>query len=46
MRRCACLRDGTPAKKIDSPARVLTAADLDKPDVQRLLNPDLDKYLK
>ena len=42
----AKLKGETPAKKIDSPARVLTAADLDKPDVQRLLNPDLDKYLK
>ena len=42
----AKLKGETPAKKIDSPARVLTAADLDKPDVQRLLNPDLVKYLK
>ncbi|MBI3665427.1 MAG: substrate-binding domain-containing protein [Acidobacteria bacterium] len=42
----AKLKGETPAKKIDSPARVLTAADLDKPEVERLLNPELDKYLK
>ena len=40
------LRGETPAHKIDSPARVLAAADLDKPEVKQLLNPDLDKYLK
>jgi len=40
------LRGGSPAKKIDSPARVLAAADLGRPEVQRLLNPDLDTYLK
>lgn len=42
----AKLRGETPARKIDLPARVITAADLAKPDVQQLLNPDLDKYLK
>jgi len=42
----ANLRGEKPPKKIDSPARLLTSADLGKPDVQRLLNPDLDKYLK
>ncbi len=42
----AKLRGETPAKKIDLPARLLTAADLDKPDVNQLLNPDLKKYLK
>ncbi len=36
----------TPPRKIDSPARLLTAADLDHPDVRKLLNPELDKYLK
>ncbi len=40
------LRGEAPPKKIDLPARLITAADLDKPDVQRLLHPDLDKYLK
>jgi ribose transport system substrate-binding protein len=40
------LRGGSPAKKIDLPARLITTADLDKPEVQQLLNPDLDKYLK
>ena len=29
----------TPAKQIDSPARVVTAADMDNPEVQKLLNP-------
>ncbi len=40
------LRGETPPKKIDLPARLITAADLDKPDVQQLLHPDLDKYLQ
>ena len=33
-------------KRTDLSARVITAADLDKPDVKQLLFPDLDKYLK
>ncbi len=33
------LRGETPEKRIDLPARVVTAADLDDPEVQRLLNP-------
>ena len=37
------LRGETPPKKIDSPARVVRAADIDTPEVQRLLNPDLDR---
>ncbi len=40
------LRGETPPKKIDSPARVLASADLAKPEVQKLLNPELEKYLK
>jgi len=36
------LRGESPPKKIDSPTRVITAADLDSPEVQRLLNPNLD----
>ena len=36
----------TPEKRIDSPARVVRAADLDDPDVKKLLNPDLEKYIK
>jgi ribose transport system substrate-binding protein len=42
----AKLRGETPAKKIDSPARVITAAEMDQPDVKRLLNPELGKYLR
>ena len=37
------LRGETPPKKIDSSARVVRAADIDTPEVQRLLNPDLDR---
>jgi ribose transport system substrate-binding protein len=33
----------TPPKRIDLSARVITKADLDKPDVQKLLNPDVKK---
>ena len=36
----------TPEKYIDSPARVVRAADLDDPEVKNLLNPDLEKYIK
>ncbi len=36
----------TPPKRIDLQAVVITKADLDKPDIQALLNPDLKKYLK
>ena len=40
------LRGETPPKKIDLPARLVTAADLEKPEIQQLLHPDLDRYLK
>jgi ribose transport system substrate-binding protein len=33
----------TPPKKIDLPAVVITKADLDKPEIKALLNPDLSK---
>ena len=36
----------TPEKRIDLHARVITKADLDKPDVKELLHPDVSKYLK
>jgi ribose transport system substrate-binding protein len=36
----------TPPKRIDLQAVVITKADLDKPDIRALLNPDLKKYLK
>jgi len=37
------LHGKTPPKRIDLSARVITKADLDKPDVQKLLNPDVKK---
>ncbi len=36
----------TPPKRIDLQAVVITKGDLDKPEIQALLNPDLKKYLK
>jgi ribose transport system substrate-binding protein len=36
----------TPPKRIDLQAVVITKADLDKPEIKALLNPDLAKYLK
>ncbi len=35
----------TPAKKIDLSAVVITKANLDQPQIQQLLHPDLKKYL-
>lgn len=35
----------TPPKQLDLPARLVTAADLDKPEIRQLLKPDLKKYL-
>ena len=35
----------TPPKQIDSPARIVTAADLNDPEVQKLLNPEIEQYL-
>jgi ribose transport system substrate-binding protein len=35
----------TPPKRIDLSARVITKADLDKPEIRALLNPDVKKYL-
>jgi ribose transport system substrate-binding protein len=40
------LRGAKPAKHIDLPARVITRADLEKPEVQQLLHPDVKKYLQ
>ncbi len=36
----------TPPKQIDLQATAVTAADLDKPDVRKLLRPPIEKYLK
>lgn len=38
-------RGVTPPKQVDLPARVVTAVDLDKPEVIELLKPDIKKYL-
>lgn len=43
---CDKLDGKTPAKRIDLSAVVVTAADLDKPEINALLFPDLKKYLK
>jgi ribose transport system substrate-binding protein len=40
------LKGQNPPRKIDTPARLITAAELEKPEVRLLLYPDLDKYLK
>lgn len=40
------LRGQTPQRKIDTPARLIVAGYLDKPEVQQLLHPDLDRYLR
>jgi ribose transport system substrate-binding protein len=47
VRTIAETLDGkTPPKRVDLPAVVITKADLDKPEIQALLNPDLKKFLK
>jgi len=38
-------RGVTPPKQVDLPARAVTAADLDQPDIIELLKPDIKKYL-
>ena len=40
------LNGGTPPKRIDLPARVVTRLDLDKPEIRRLLFPDWKKGAK
>ena len=40
------LNGKTPPKQVDLSARVITQADLSKPDVHALLYPEIDKYLK
>ena len=39
------LEGRTPPKQINLEGRVITPENLDKPDVQKLLTPDLKKYL-
>jgi ribose transport system substrate-binding protein len=40
------LNGKTPPKRIDLHARVITKADLDKPEVKELLHPDISKYIQ
>jgi ribose transport system substrate-binding protein len=40
------LNGRTPPKRLDLDAVVVTAADLDKPEIKALLSPDLSRYLK
>jgi ribose transport system substrate-binding protein len=40
------LNGKTPAKRMDLHARVITKADLEKPEIQQLLHPDISKYIK
>jgi len=40
------LRGLAPVRQIDTPARLITAEELEKPEVKELLNPDLERYLK
>ena len=42
----ARLEGQTPQKRIDTPVRLVSAADLADPEVDAFLHPDLDKYLK
>jgi len=40
------LKGGTPPKRIDCDAAVIAAGDLQRPEVQKLVRPPLEKYLK
>ena len=40
------LNGNTPPKRIDTPIRVISAADLADPEVDAFLHPNLDRYLK
>jgi ribose transport system substrate-binding protein len=40
------LNGQTPPKRVDLHARVITKADLDKPEIKELLHPDVSKYVK
>ncbi len=40
------LNGGTPGKRVETPVHVVTLADLDRPEIDELLHPDLDRYLK
>ena len=40
------LEGGTPEKRINTPVRLVTASNLDDPEVDAFLHPDLEKYLR
>ena len=40
------LEGGSPEKRIETPIHVVTLADLDRPEIDELLHPDLGRYLK
>ena len=40
------LNGGTPGKRVETPVHVVTLAELDRPEIDELLHPDLDSYLK
>ena len=40
------LEGGSPEKRIETPIHVVTLADLDRLEIDELLHPDLDRYLK
>jgi ribose transport system substrate-binding protein len=40
------LKGGTPERIQDITPALVTKANVDKPEIQRRINPDLDKYLK
>lgn len=42
----AKLNGETPPRRIDSPAHVVTAADLDNPEIDKVLHPDLKQFLE
>ncbi|MCB9386025.1 MAG: substrate-binding domain-containing protein [Bryobacterales bacterium] len=42
----AAMNGETPAKRVDSPATVVTRDNVDSPEIDKLLHPDLSKYLE
>lgn len=42
----AALNGEAPPRRIDTPVRVVTKANLDEPEIDKLVHPDLDRYLK
>jgi len=42
----AAIRGETPEKRVDSPAAVVTLENVDTPEIDQLLHPDLSQYLE